>query len=326
MSILFRTLPLLLCLIFLTVSSAQDSSPSEPEIVLVVGAAGAPEYGQQFEQWSEQWTAVAEKASAKLTQIAGANDSRERLEKVIKDLSPTGEHPVWLVLLGHGTFSGNVAKFNLAGPDVSAKDLAAWLKPIQRPVVVVNCSASSAPFINQLSANNRVIVTATRSGGEHNFARFGKHFAEAIASAESDLDHDDEVSVHEAFVRASAEVQRFYDAEARLMTEHALIDDNGDSRGTPATMFRGSKTIAQAKEGSVDGKLSRRISLATTGNVLSLTDDELKQRTGLENQIEQLRGKKETLTTEQYDAQLHPLMLALAKIYAAAEARQDAAK
>ena len=149
--------------------------------------------------------------------------------------------PLWIVLLGHGTFTRGVAKFNLRGPDVSAEELAEWLQPHTRPVVVVNCASASGPFVNRLSGKNRIVVTATKSGTEQNFARFGKYFAQAIAAPDSDLDHDDEVSVHEAFLRAAADVREFYEAESRIATEHALIDDNGDGRGTPSTMFRGTR-------------------------------------------------------------------------------------
>ena len=40
--------------------------------------------------------------------------------------------PLWLVLIGHGTFDGRLAKFNLRGPDVTAGELNQWLGPIRR--------------------------------------------------------------------------------------------------------------------------------------------------------------------------------------------------
>ena len=54
---------------------------------------------------------------------------------------------------------------------------------------------------------------------------------------ETDIfDHDDEVSVLEAFLSASAKVGEFYESESRIATEHAPIDDNGDGKGTPSSM------------------------------------------------------------------------------------------
>ena len=230
---------------------------------------------------------------------------------------------MWLVLIGHGTYARDVAKFNLRGPDVSAKELSEWLESVERPLVVVNCSSASGPFINRLSRTGRVIVTATKSGTEQNYARFGKYFAEAILSPDSDLDHDDAVSVQEAFLRASAGVQEFYDNEVRISTEHALIDDNGDQRGTPAKMFRGVRPIAAAKDGGeLDGNLAKRIALAPIGSVLRLSPDQTTRRDALERQLEKLREQKDRLDEEAYLATIEPIMIELAKIYRDAESRQ----
>ena len=124
--------------------------------------------------------------------------------------------------------------------------------------MIVNCASASGPFVNRLSGENRIVVTATKSGTEHNYARFGEYFARAIASPDSDLDHDDEVSVHEAFLRASAEVRQFYETEDRILTEHALIDDNGDGKGTPASMFRGMRAQRDRKRWAQAGRIDCR--------------------------------------------------------------------
>ena len=164
------------------------------------------------------------------------------------------------MLIGHGTFDGKEAKFNLRGPDLSATELAAWLKPFRRPVIVINCASSSSPFLNQLSAPERIIVTATRSGYEDNFARFGKFMAEAIADPAADLDKDGQTSLLEAFLMASRRVKEFYEADGRLVTEHALLDDNGDGLGTPADFFRGVRAVKKPVEGgSVDGVRANQI-------------------------------------------------------------------
>src|SRR5256885_2838954 len=91
----------------------------------------------------------------------------------------------------------------------SSSDLADWLKPFRRPLVVINCASASAPFLKTLSGTNRVIITATRSGNELNFTRFGQYFAKALADPESDLDKDGQVSLLEAFLTASRRVADF---------------------------------------------------------------------------------------------------------------------
>ena len=44
---------------------------------------------------------------------------RDRLQQILEDAAETTDHELWLVLIGHGTFDGRTARFNLRGPDVS---------------------------------------------------------------------------------------------------------------------------------------------------------------------------------------------------------------
>lgn len=306
---------------------ADESLRDAAGILLVVGASGAQKYGDQFDAWMEKWNDVADRSEIPLKLIGRGDEDikdREQLKTVLEGIPRQGEEPLWIVMIGHGTFTRNIAKFNLRGPDVSAAELAEWLAPLQRPVVIVNCASASGPFVNRLSGNNRIIVTATKSGSEDNYAIFGQHFADAIASPESDLDHDDEVSVHEAFIRASAEVRKFYQAEDRIITEHALIDDNGDSKGTPASMFRGTRPNATAKDGSeLDGKVAARVTMSPAGNRLVLTPEETRERALIEAQLDDLRADKSNISEPAYYQQIEPLMLRLAKIYQAAEQRAE---
>lgn len=313
---------------------AQDDVDPEPKkevaeatsMIVVAGAPGTQQYGEQFFEWTIEWEEVAKRSGANYTGIGTSEDasvsSRKQLIKAISSVSPQAATPLWLVLIGHGTFADGVAKFNLTGPDVSAKELAEWLAPIKRPVVVVNCSSSSGSFVNQLSGPRRIVVTATKSGTEESFAYFGKFFAKAIASPESDLDHDDEVSVQEAFLRASAEVKRFYESEGRIATEHAILDDNGDGKGTPSKMFRGTRAIAVAKNAEkLDGAVAARVTLSPAGKGLPFTSEELSRREEIETTLERLRLKKSTVTETQYHQEIEPLMIELAKIYRDAERR-----
>ena len=153
-------------------------------VIVVVGAAGTPEYATQFAAWAELWEQACAKSNAKFVAIGlderGASIGSHRIQQILADQSEETTAALWLVLIGHGTFDGRTAKFNLRGPDLSASDLADWLKPLHRPVVVIDTASSSAPFLKELSAPGRVIITATKSGFEQNFTRFGQYLAEAI--------------------------------------------------------------------------------------------------------------------------------------------------
>ena len=184
--------------------------------------------------------------------------------------------------------------------------------------------ADRGPFINALSAPGRVIVTATQSGSEQNYARFGRYFAEAIGSLDADLDHDEEVSVQEAFLKANATVKLFYDTEARISSEHALIDDNGDGLGTAFKAFRRKNPSFAAKpDGQFDGRRAAKITLFAGANQAPLLPDEIQRRDALEGEIETLQLQKGTMAENAYYEQLESLMLRLAKIYQTAEARQN---
>src|SRR5687768_17002490 len=106
-------------------------------------------------------------------------------------------------------------------------------------MVIVNCASGSGPFMNALSAPQRVVITATKSGQEQNFARFGDYFSSSISAPEADLDKDGQTSVLEVFLSAGHRVTEFYEQESRLATEHSLLDDTGDALGTPADWFQG---------------------------------------------------------------------------------------
>lgn len=236
----------------------QQQDQQKPAVIVVVGAAGAPEYAEQFEKWAGRWKNACSKGGAGYIAIGldDANELSDRaiLQETLSDESSQTEAALWLVLIGHGTFDGKTAKFNLRGPDISADDLAKWLQPVSRPTAVINTASSSAPFLKKLSAPGRVVITATKSGFEQNFTRFGQYLADAIVEPQADLDKDGQTSLLEAFLTASSGVIEFYSAAGRLATEHPLLDDNGDALGTRADWFRGIRPVRKAADNaSLDG-------------------------------------------------------------------------
>jgi hypothetical protein len=318
-------------------------------VIVVVGAPGSEEYSKQFATWAERWKAAAERGRAKFVEIgisavdAQASKSntegdstipavelppedrtllREAIEQIAKEtdteaVSKFGD--LWLVLIGHGTFDGKKAKFNLRGTDVTADDLAEWLKPLTARTAIVNCASSSGPFINRLSGPNRVIVTATKSGYEQNFARFGDYLSAAIGDDGIDLDKDEQTSLLEAYLAASARTEEFYKQESRLATEHALVDDNGDGLGTPADWFKGWRSVRTAKAGAApDGSLAARLVLAYRGQAATFNAVKLSRCAEIEREIARLRSEKANLDEREYFARLEAMLIELAETYGAA--------
>jgi hypothetical protein len=302
---------------FLAASGAED----RPCVIIVVGAPGTSEYEVQFRRWADQWEAAAGKASAELIRIgrsdeAGVTD-RERLRSALAEkASAAGSEPIWIVLVGHGTYDGREAKFNLRGPDVTDAELSDWLTPVKRPVAIINCASASGPFINRLSGDNRVVVTATRSGNETNFARFGQYLAAAITEPGADLDKDGQVSLLEAFLTASNRVDEYYRTHTQLATEHALIDDNGDRLGTPPDWFRGVRATRRAKDGApLDGTRANQLHLIPSDRTRGMPAEARQRRDQLEVSIAALREEKDKLKEDEYYARLEKLMVELARIY-----------
>jgi hypothetical protein len=170
----------------------KETSKNNADLLIVVGAGGEASYGEIFTEWATMLQAIGEEAQAKVELLGPAvpeSDSEGSLKDLFKGkieaYAKETEEPLWIALIGHGTFNGRVAKFNVQGPDISSEELASWLKPLKRPVAVMNTSSASAPFLNALSGPNRVVLTATRDGFELNFARFGSYLVNALGSQAS---------------------------------------------------------------------------------------------------------------------------------------------
>jgi hypothetical protein len=325
---------LLFCLPLLMAGTAHaDNSTNRPTVLLIIGASGEDEFGSNFVRQAQLWQNTCDRAVARVLKIGldeGTEPSdRERLKQMLEAEPKDGSEALWVVTVGHGTFDGKEGRFNLRGPDFTATELADWLKPFHRPLVVINNASASAPFLNKLSATNRVVITATRSGDEHNFARLGGYLAEAIGDARSDLDKDGQVSLLEAFVTATSRVTEFYKTEGRLATEHALIDDNGDGLGTPADWFRGVRAVkkpqvmgrrnrvadAQASRiVSVDGARAHQIHLVLSPEEQALSPDLRARRDALEMSIFRLRENKAKYDEDEYYRELEKMLLDMAKL------------
>jgi hypothetical protein len=297
-------------------------------VIVVVGAAGEEDYGKAFAGWAGQWEKAVQEAGARWLVIGMAPEGealdRDRLKQALHDEPKATSAELWLVLLGHGTFDGKEARFNLRGPDVAATDLRQWLEPFRRPVVVINCASASSPWMNTLAAQGRVVVTATRSGFEQNFARFGQYLAGAIADPAADLDKDGQTSLLEAFLSASKQVGEFYAGEGRLATEHALLDDNGDGLGTPAAWFRGVRAVKKpADKASPDGARAHQFHLVRGAQERQLSAASRQRRDELELAIGALREQKANLAPDDYYARLEKLLVELARLYEEKPARRQ---
>jgi hypothetical protein len=292
--------------------------------IIVVGLGGSAEYREQFHSYGttlhtaltdglgisdEDITLLAEREE--LAQgVFHDRSTRDNITRVLGEVAArTGpQDRVLLVLIGHGTAQGDDPRFNLPGPDLAPADLVAGLTafPTQTLALVFTGSASGG-FVEPLSGPNRVLVTATRTARERNATEFPRYFIEAIGNDVADLDKDGQVSLLEAFEYARAEVERFYDEENELLTEHAVLDDNGDGEGS-------STASAEGPDGSLAATFLLR---ARPGVTTQVTEDPVlnrlyEDRQEIQSRIDSLRALRETLDEEQYEAALEDLLVELA--------------
>jgi hypothetical protein len=111
-------------------------------------------------------------------------------------------------------------------------------------------------------------------------------------------------------------VAEFYDERARLPTEHALVDDNGDGMGTPAAWFRGLRATQRAKDGAtLDGTRAHQWHLVPSDREQRMPANVREQRDKLEVQIAALRAEKEHMDEDDYYRRLEALLVELAQLY-----------
>ena len=105
--------------------------------------------------------------------------TRENVTAAFADLAKRAKvnDEIIVLLIGHGTFDGKTAAFNLPGPDLTAADYAKLLEkfPTQR-IAFIHTGSSSGAFVPVLAGPARTIVAATRTGGERNETRFPEYF------------------------------------------------------------------------------------------------------------------------------------------------------
>ena len=125
---------------------------------------------------------------------------------------------------------------------------------------------------------------------------------------------------------ASRRTAEFYKSEGRLATEHSLLDDNGDGKGSRAELFEGdepAKNIESPAE--VDGALARRIQFVRSPEEQALTADERVLRDALEARIHALQLRRAAIDEDSYFQQMEELLLPLSRLYETVEQRSPAA-
>jgi hypothetical protein len=271
-------------------------------LLIVNGLSGEPRFRARFTRTATvladtariRW-GVADSSIIVLTEdgsgVRGARRStREEIAQAFARLSHrAAPGDVLLVLLdGHGSGEGAGSRVGLPGPDATAADFAGWLAPFSRQrVVFVDAASGSGDFIGVLARPGRVVVTATRTALERNETSFAEPFVLGLTSGAADADKDGRVSVLEAFAFAKKEVERAYEADNRMLTEHSALSDSTLAR---SIVFGGAAAVADPRVAAL-----------------------VAERQALESQVAALRTRKDSLDPAVYDRELERLLVAIAE-------------
>ena len=276
-------------------------------VLIVSGLSGDPAFKTRFgsavsavrSAAATRW-GVSDSSLIVLTEDSTAFNGRSTRENIARAFTAlsrrTRPGDVLLVLLvGHGSGEGAGSKVNLPGPDATASEYAAWLAPFgAQQVVFVNAATGSGDFVPVIAGSGRVVMTATRSAVEKNEAEFLQHFARALTTDDADANKDGRLSALEAFRFARAEVAKSYEANNRMLTEHAVLSDSAAA----------ARVSFGARAATSDPRVARL----------------LEERQALESQVAALRARKATMEPAAYEAELERLLLALAEKSAAIKA------
>ncbi|HEY4216135.1 MAG TPA: hypothetical protein VGM67_03295 [Gemmatimonadaceae bacterium] len=298
--------------------------PAQTHLVIVSGLGGEQKYTDSFRTLSSALADAATKqfgipdsdvvwfgedSVSKLPHYKGQS-TKVNVERAIEQIaahSASGDQ-VAIVLIGHGSGEGDDTKISIPGPDLDTHDFAQLLAkfPTQK-VAFVNLTSASGDMLPLLAAPNRVIITATKSAFERNESHFAQFFVDALTKGGADTDKDGRVSLLEAFRYAQVETKRLYDDDTRLQTEHAQLEDMGAKTGVDNPDGRTGEGIL-ARRFFLDGTFATRAG-ANDPQLAALYKDKF----ALEDQVDQLRAQKASMTPEAYDDALEAVLVQLAR-------------
>jgi hypothetical protein len=168
-----------------------------------------------------------------------------------------------------------------------------------RQQLIVNASSASGAVIEQWRRPQRVIVAATKSGGERTATRFAQHWAQAVSTDAADVNKDDIVTAAEAFEYANREVIAAFKADVALATEHARME----------------------------GEQPERFAVARLGTAGVVSSDPevnalLAQRGTFERDLDAVKERKPSLSEAEYYDALEGVLVKLALLQREIDAKQ----
>jgi len=285
--------------------------------VIVQGASGDPQYATLHRGWVDSLAALLKSqfkidgpALSILVETPKDGELRSTAESVRSVFDRLAKETkaddlVFVMLIGHGSGDAAAAKFNLIGPDMTAEEWGAMLKPVPARIAFVDSTSSSFPFLAGLAGPNRIVITATSTYAQKYHTVFPDAFIRAMTSTEADADKNGRISVLEAFTYASRLVAQHYEQAGTMSTERASIDDTGDGKGRDAN--------ATGEDGNVAAFTYLAVSTVPTVSDPEVQQMLVRQQT-LTEQVDDLRRRKATMSAADFDREFEKLIVDLALV------------
>lgn len=264
--------------------------------LIVSGLGGEAAYEQRFREQAQQLRTSAHRMNgdeSTCVVLSGGEATKDALHRELRALTKkaSGEDQLILTLIGHGSFDGTQYRFNLPGPDLTDTDLAQWLEPVKGQVLIVNATSASGAALERWKKSDRIVISATKSGGERTATRFGQFWAQALSESAADTNKDDVITVAEAFDYTSRKVADSFKSDALLATEHARLEGAGAQR------FQVARLGAAARV-STDPQLN----------------DMYAQRVRIERELDAVKQRKASLAVDAYYDELEGVLIRLATL------------
>lgn len=295
-----RGIPLAIALATVTVSIAH----ADTYALIVSGLGGEAQYDKRFQSQADGLSVAAEKltgAKSRVTSLVSTAATRDAIRQALQTLAGTvgRDDRVMVVLIGHGTYDGEEYRFNVPGPDLTATELGQWLDRIgAREQLIVNATSASGAVVDRWRRDGRVVISATKNGGERTATRFPQFWLEAVSGAAADLNKDDIVTASEAFDYTARRVAESFKTDVSLATEHARLDGNGAGKFQVARLGAAALSSADAAINAL-----------------------LEQRVGIEREIEAVKERRATLPVAVYYDELEAVLIRLALLQKQIDAR-----
>jgi len=273
---------------------------------IVAGLGGEPQYETRFRAQAEELARIAQAhadAPEHVVTLTGPDATREAIRRELAALAQrTRQDDVaMIVLIGHGSYDGEEYRFNIPGPDITGSELRALIDALPaRRQLIVNTTSASGAVAEQWARPQRIVITATKSGGERTATRFAQYWVAALSEPAADSNKDELISAREAYEYASRQVAAAFKADVALATEHSRIE--------------GAELAAELPV----ARLSEVALLAADPEVRQL----LMQRATLEEELAAVKARKDSLPSDAYYDELEAVLVKFALLQRQIDARQ----